>query len=269
MTVKHSRRKALLAAIGASLSALTSTKNWANDSSGDGVGPNRGILEKTLRGKQTCDNTDVLVSDIESRLSTPDDFSGDVCQLLKDSHEGPYFTCSPSVGKAIAPQESGQPLTLAIRLIDSDCQPIEGGVVDVWACNALGYYSGYGNSPDERPPMVKAIVLGHFKPDTEQRFCRGALKTDADGIAEFDTVYPGFYYGQPIHMHMKAHVAGKNLLTTQANFPEDVNQRIMQQAPYSAPRPLERNTKSQGFPIYNVVERNGVLLAAMDLMVPA
>lgn len=269
MTVKYSRRKALLTTLGASLSALTGTRSFADNSSKDGVGPNRGILDKTIRGKQTCDNSEVIVSDMATRLATPQDFSGDVCHGLKDSYEGPYFTCSPSVGKAIAPGEPGQPLTVAVRLIDSECQPIEGGVVDVWACNALGYYSGYGNSPDERPPMVKAILLGHLKPDTEQRFCRGALKTDVDGIAEFETVYPGYYYGQPIHLHMKAHVAGKNLLTTQANFPEDINQRIMTQAPYSAPRPIERSTKSQGFPIFNVVERDGTLLATMDLVVPA
>ncbi len=62
---------------------------------------------------------------------------------------------------------------------------------------------------------------------------------------------------------------GKNLLTSQANLPEDVNLKIMQTAPYSNERPVSRSTKSMGFPIMNVVERENRLLASMDLVVPA
>jgi len=235
----------------------------------DGVGPNRGVREQAFRGKQTCDNTDVPISDIATRLATPEDFSGDVCQMEKDSHEGPYFTCAPAPGKSIAAEQAGQPLTVAMRLLDANCQPISGGVVDIWGCNATGHYSGYGNSPDERPPMVRAILFGHIEPDLSDRFCRGALITDSDGIAEFDTIYPGFYYGVPIHIHMKAHVDGKNLLTTQANFPEEVNQKVIQAAPYADPRPITRSTAKTGFPIMRVQERATRLLATLDLMVPS
>lgn len=156
-----------------------------------------------------------------------------------------------------------------MRLLDTDCQPISGGVVDIWGCNATGHYSGYGSDPDERPPMVKAILFGHIEPDLSTRFCRGALVTASDGIAEFDTIYPGFYYGVPIHIHMKAHVNGKNLLTTQANFPEEINQRIMQTPPYDNPRPISRSTKSTGFPIMRVLERGPRMLATLDLIVPS
>lgn len=235
----------------------------------DGIGPNRGVREKAFRGKQTCDNTSVPISDIANRLATPEDFSGDRCQMDKDSHEGPYFTCAPAPGKAIAEDQAGHPLTVAMRLLDSDCQPIPNGVVDIWSCNATGHYSGYGTNPDERPPMVRAIVFGHIKPNESPRFCRGALITDQDGIAEFDTVYPGFYYGVPIHIHMKAHIDGKNLLTTQANLPEEFNQRVMQSAPYADPRPIARSTAKTGFPVMRVQERGNHLLATLDLIVPA
>ena len=224
----------------------------ATASDTDGVGPNRGIADRGSRGKQTCTNTDVIESDISTRISAPDDFQGEQCNLIADSFEGPYFTCSPSVGKNIAEGELGQPLTIAMRLINSDCKPISNGVVDIWACNANGYYAGYSNDPDERPPMLKAMLFGHLEPDTEERFCRGALRTDSDGIAEFNSVYPGFYYGQPIHVHFKAHVDGKNLLTSQANFSEDWNEKIMEQPPYNAPRPITRNAKQTGFPTMRI-----------------
>jgi hypothetical protein len=35
---------------------------------------------------------------------------------------------------------------------------------------------------------AKAILFGHIKLDESLRFCRGALRTDNDGIAEIDTV---------------------------------------------------------------------------------
>ena len=234
----------------------------------DGAGPNRGIAERGSRGKQTCANTGVMESDAATRISTPADFGNSACQMIKDSYEGPYFTCTPSTGKNIAPDQSGQPLTVALRLVTSDCKPIPNGVVDIWGCNADGYYAGYSNDPDKRPPMLKAMLFGHLKPDTEDRFCRGALRTDADGIAEFNSIYPGYYYGQPIHLHFKAHVDGKNLLTSQANFSEAWNDRIMQLKPYNKPRPIKRNKKQTSFPQLDIVERGNNLVATLDLVVP-
>ncbi len=259
------RRQSLILATGAALGACTAGRTVAAQ---DGVGPNRGVVAKTFRGKQTCDNAALPISDVTSRMSAPGDFGDNQCQMVEDSFEGPYFTCAPAIGRDIAAGQAGQPLTVAMRLVDQNCDPIPQGVVDIWACNATGYYSGYSNGPNERPPMARAILFGHIKPDVETRFCRGALLTDQDGIAEFDTVYPGFYWGQPIHIHMKAHVNGKNLMTTQANLPESFNQRVMQTAPYSDPRPISRSTKSTGFPIMRVQERAGQLLATLDLAVP-
>lgn len=262
--MRITRRQYLTLSASAALSACTVGATRAED----GVGPNRGVIERTMRGKQTCNNVDVPVSDKATRLSLVDDFSKSTCAMMEDSFEGPYFTCVPGTGKKIAEGEAGKPLTVAFRLVDGDCQPIPGGIVDIWACNATGHYSGYDSDPDTRPPMAKIILFGHLDPNLEERFCRGALITDEDGIAEFDTTYPGFYYGQPIHIHMKAHVDGKNLLTSQANLPEEINQKVMQTAPYSDPRPITRSTKSMGFPVMNVVERDDRLLASMDLVVP-
>ena len=64
--------------------------------------------------------------------------------------------------------------------------------------------------------------------------------TDADGIAEFDTIYPGYYHGRPMHLHFKVHVGNKAFLTSQALFPEEWNARIMAMAPYNEPRSSTR-----------------------------
>ena len=265
VVMKLTRRQSLILSAGVALAASTRSHGEVGK---DGVGPNRGVLARSFRGKQTCDNTIVPVSDAATRLAAPEDFAGDVCHMIEDSFEGPYFTCAPAVGRAIAEGQAGQPLTVALRLVDGDCQPIPGGVVDIWSCNATGHYSGYGYSPNESPPMMRAILFGHIEPDLTTRFCRGALKTDQDGIAEFDTIYPGFYYGQPIHIHMKAHVDGKNLFTSQANLPEDVNEQVMQTAPYAEPRPITRSTEHTGFPIMRIQERGERLLATLELVMP-
>lgn len=258
------RRKYLALSAGTALGVCAIESSAASD----GVGPNRGVVARTLRGKQTCNNVEVPLSEVTTRLSLPQDFTGDRCQLIEDSFEGPYFTCVQSQGKAIAKGQAGQPLTVAFRLVDSNCQPIPGGVVDIWACNATGHCSGYDSDPDKRPPLARIALFGHLKPNLEARFCRGALRTDDQGIAEFDTVYPGFYYGQPIHIHMKAHVDGTNLLTSQVNLPESMNDKIMRTKPYADPRPISRSTRSMGFPVMNVLERGDRLLATMDLVVP-
>lgn len=234
----------------------------------DGVGPNRGIAAKTFRSKFTCDNSSVQLSDISARLSMPEDFGGSACQLIADSHEGPFFTCSPSIGKNIAAGQQGQPLTVAMRVVDGNCNPAPNSFVDIWACNAEGSYSGYSYDPNTAPPMVRAVLFGHIEPDLEQRFCRGVLMTDADGIAEFDTIYPGYYYGVPIHIHFKVHVDGKLMLTSQANISEAWNERIMQTPPYNAARAISRNTAATSFPKFTMIERSDRLLAVLDLVVP-
>lgn len=263
--MKLTRRKWL--ALGTT--GLASLATAARAEYSDGVGPNRGIEERGKRGKQTCTNTSVPLSDASTRISLPEDFDGSACEMIADSFEGPYFTCAPTETRNIAKGQAGRPLIVALRLIDKDCQPVPDGVVDIWACNADGYYSGYSNNPDKMPPMIRAILFGHIKPDTEDRFCRGALRTDADGIAEFNTVYPGYYYGQPIHLHFKAHVNGKNLLTSQANFPESWNRKILESEPYNAKRPIERNVEQSGFPLMKVIERGEHLVAVLDLAVPS
>jgi len=65
---------------------------------------------------------------------------------------------------------------------------------------------------------------------------------------------------QPIHVHYKAHVNGVNLMTDQANFPEDWNECFMNIAPYNASRPIQRNKDHSSFPQMHMVERGSKLV---------
>jgi protocatechuate 3,4-dioxygenase beta subunit len=52
------------------------------------------------------------------------------------------------------------------------------------------------------------------------RFCRGVQVTDDEGIVAFTTMYPGWYAGRPIHVHLMARMVGvtTRLITTQLYF---------------------------------------------------
>jgi protocatechuate 3,4-dioxygenase beta subunit len=63
--------------------------------------------------------------------------------------------------------------------------------VEIWHADAAGTYSGVqGNSGN---------------------FLRGGQKSDAAGKVRFDTIFPGWYRGRTLHIHMKVFVSGSSL----------------------------------------------------------
>ena len=75
--------------------------------------------------------------------------SPDVCGLTPELTEGPYFVNGDLVRTDITQDRSGVPLSLKINVVDPDSfTAIENAAVDIWHCDALGYYSGVaGNQP--------------------------------------------------------------------------------------------------------------------------
>ena len=125
---------------------------------------------------------------------------GAACRLTTQSTEGPYYFDVDSIRSDIREDREGTLLRLGIRVRDAgSCDPIEDAVVDVWHCDALGRYSGFEEAEGET-------------------FCRGAQVTNADGVAQFRTVYPGWYPGRTPHIHVKVHLDRTTVLPTQLYF---------------------------------------------------
>ena len=119
------------------------------------------------------------------------------CIVRPAETEGPYFVdemlnrsdirIDPTDGSV----KDGVPLRLKFRVseIGTDtCTPLEGAQVDIWHCDALGVYS------DVSDPGFNT---------KGQKWLRGYQVTDADGTAEFLTIYPGWYQGRTVHIHFK------------------------------------------------------------------
>jgi protocatechuate 3,4-dioxygenase beta subunit len=112
---------------------------------------------------------------------------------------------------------------LLSRIRGGDCQALADAQVDIWHCDALGIYS------DVKDPGFNTIG---------QKFLRGYQITDARGEAKFLTIYPGWYTGRTVHIHVKVRTAPEAKrsfeLTSQMYFDDALSNRVYTDAPYAA-----------------------------------
>ena len=154
------------------------------------------------------------------------------CVLTPEMTEGPYYIPDEAVRRDITEGLPGLPLALRLTVVSaSTCKPVSGAKVDVWHASALGVYSGVqGNTGT---------------------FMRGVQPTNALGVALFETVYPGWYTGRAVHIHVKVHLGGNVVHTGQLFFPDTLTDRVYRRSPYST-RPA-RDTRNATDAIF----RNG------------
>jgi protocatechuate 3,4-dioxygenase beta subunit len=164
------------------------------------------------------------------------------CILTPEQTEGPYYISGEKLRRNITEGRPGMPLWLRTTVVDaSTCRPIKGAVVDIWHADAGGVYSGFGQGAGNRT------------------FMRGLQRTNAKGLALFRTVYPGWYQGRTVHIHVKVHLGGNVVHTGQLYFPDAVSDAAYRQAPYTQ-RP-NRTTRNADDAIY----RNGGSKSLMRL----
>lgn len=141
---------------------------------------------------------------------TPADFAGlGACVLMPRAAAGPFPLDEQFIRRDVTEGYPGHPLRLGLRAIDGDCEPIPGAAVEIWHADATGDYSAFedgGNGKDEGPGTT---------------FLRGTQIADDDGIVEFHTVYPGWYPGRAVHIHLRVRVDDELVLTGQIYFDDD------------------------------------------------
>lgn len=239
----HVQRRAVIAALGVGIGGLGAAAFTRPDGSGTGAGA--GSLESGGRLTPTC-------------------------VLSPETVEGPYYVDEALVRRDITEDREGVPVTLRIHVAHAtECTPIRGAIVDIWHCDAGGWYSGHlDTSPDDPPggpggpggsggpPPTGEPTAGdaddderddRIPPTDPSRFLRGTLRTDRHGAVEFRTIYPGWYTGRAIHIHLKVHVGGLEVHTGQLYFPEKLNEAIAALPPYAEHTGAKRLANEEDF----------------------
>jgi hypothetical protein len=65
----------------------------------------------------------------------------------------------------------------------------------------------------------------------EEAFLRGRQITDDTGPVEFRTIYPGWYPGRTVHVHLMVRTRARTY-TSQLYFPEDATSAVFAHDPY-------------------------------------
>jgi len=166
------------------------------------------------------------------------------CVLAPEQTEGPYYLDDHRLRRNITEARPGVPLTLRLGVVDvSSCKPIKGAAVDIWHCDAGGVYSGT-SAQDTK----------------DERFLRGIQRTDAKGVAFFRTIYPGWYQGRTVHIHVMVHIGGNVVHTGQLYFADTLTDTVYKRSPYRS-RP-SRTTRNAADSIY----RNGGKRSTLKLV---
>jgi protocatechuate 3,4-dioxygenase beta subunit len=139
------------------------------------------------------------------------------CVLAPAMTSGPFYIPHEKVRRNIREGEPGTPLSLRLGVVDATrCTPIPGAAVDIWHADAGGEYSGWEEN----------LSSG-------RTFLRGIQRTDTRGIARFDTIYPGWYQGRAVHIHVKVHVSGRVVHTGQLFFDDALTDAVYTRKPYT------------------------------------
>ena len=166
-------------------------------------------------------------------------------EAIPEEMEGPLFVeevlnrsdvrGEPSGG----PVSQGVPVKFSIQTYDlsgGGCAPLKGVHVDIWSCDTKGDYS------DE--PRLKT---------QGKKFLRGYQVTDAKGMVNFTTVYPGWYTGRTAHIHVSVRTFSgprswvaplptgccthtpteSQKYVSQLYFPEAITEEVFKQSPYN------------------------------------
>ncbi|MBO2450564.1 intradiol ring-cleavage dioxygenase [Actinomadura barringtoniae] len=151
------------------------------------------------------------------------------CVLSPEVTEGPYYLDYEMVRRDITEDRPGVPLLLRTTVVDSrTCRPLPRAALDIWHCDAVGVYSGYSSGPPGGPggpgPAPTGTPTGtptgmptggpppgggHQDPDNDLTYLRGVQLTNGHGTAELRTIFPGWYQGRALHIHLKVHVGGR------------------------------------------------------------
>ncbi len=109
---------------------------------------------------------------------------------------GPFFMPqSPERSSLIEPGMTASRMRLRGQVVDANCRPVPGVLIDFWQCDDKGEYDNQGYR------------------------LRGHQFANQNGQFVLDTLVPGAYPGRTPHLHVRVQRKGGPVLTTQLYLP--------------------------------------------------
>ena len=152
------------------------------------------------------------------------------CRIWAEQDEGPYHRVEQPTRRDIVEDREGMALQLGVKLAVQGGGPLQDACVEIWQCDALGRYSGF--APSDPAAVVTQATAPRAEYLPEERFLRGAQRTDGAGMVEFRTIYPGWYPGRTVHIHAIVRTPD-HVFTSQLYFPDEVTDQVFESSPYS------------------------------------
>lgn len=133
-----------------------------------------------------------------AQVLSPTPACGDDDEPTPEQTAGPFYTPNtPERTNLVEAGMAGTPLLLTGRVVDGNCQPLAGALLDFWHANDAGEY------------------------DNEGYNLRGHQFANEAGEYVLETLVPGLYPGRTRHIHVRVQPAKGAILTTQLYFAPD------------------------------------------------
>ncbi|KAL7341107.1 ADP-ribose pyrophosphatase [Rhodotorula toruloides] len=175
------------------------------------------------------------------------------CILAPEVTEGPYYhTEGHPIRQNMAEDQLGLPFYMDVGVIDvNTCEPLENALVDLWHANTTGHYAGH---PEQDPELKwegpatsgprKGLLSKYPRTNDHETFLRAAWPTNKNGLAQFSSIFPGYYTGRATHIHVRIHTAweplpngtftsSRMIHTGQFFVPDSLNMQIDKIWPYN------------------------------------
>ncbi|TFK31815.1 Intradiol ring-cleavage dioxygenase [Crucibulum laeve] len=165
------------------------------------------LLTTLLPAKKS--NNDTLLSC--TPISTTH-IQNNTCVLAPEVTKGPYYHSEGHpIRQNIAEWQDGLLLLLDIGVIDIEtCQPLPNVLVDIWQANATGNYAGHpfpllhlANKKPQVGGKHSGLLMAFPCTLHKETWLRGAWPTNRNEVAQFTTIFPGYYTGHATHIHTK------------------------------------------------------------------
>ncbi|CAE6466060.1 unnamed protein product [Rhizoctonia solani] len=168
------------------------------------------------------------------------------CVTAPEVTEGPYYVANELLRTDLREDQAGVELVLDIGVMDTTtCTPLDNALVEIWACNATGAYSGFTTATLEIPDGTGGGPMQSTAMSDQYTWLRGGYATNSEGMVEFNTIYPGYYTGRTVHIHTMVQTnysiatngsiishAGQVRHIGQIFFDEDLNTQVLGQPAY-------------------------------------